>query len=96
MDQCLQDHCCWRRDPPLDGFHDPGLAFGGEEEDKEDNGNSLQDWNVDEGTMMTTTTMVAVGGAMPKDDETGSLLPVAAMAMALQNILLAPPRPIGN
>ncbi len=41
--------------------------------------------------MMTTTTTVAVGGATPKDDETGYLLPAVATAGALQNVFLFPP-----
>jgi hypothetical protein len=44
---------------------------------------------------MTTTTMVAMGGATPKDYGTGNLSPAVAMVMALQNVLPAPPRPIG-
>jgi hypothetical protein len=40
--------------------------------------------------MMTTTTTVAMRGAMLKDNEIGTFLQVAAMAMAPPNALLAP------
>ncbi len=56
-----------RRDPPSDGFHDPGLAFGREEEDDDDDGDGSRERDEDEGTTMTATTTVAVGGATPKE-----------------------------
>jgi hypothetical protein len=62
---------CRRHDPPLDGFHDLGLAFGGGEEDEDDYGDGSREIDEDEGTTMTTTTTVAKGGTMPKEDETG-------------------------
>ncbi len=80
----------------MDGFHDPGLAFGQEEEDKDEDCDSSQERDEDKGTTMTTKTTVAVRGTMPKDDETGNLLPAVATAMALQNVLSAPPWPVGS
>ncbi len=96
MDQCPPGHRRWRHDPPSDGIHNPGLAFGREEDDEDDDGNGLQERDEDKGTAMTTTTMVAVGGAMPKDDETRNSSRAVTMAMALQNVLSAPPRLVGG
>ncbi len=96
MDRRLPGCRRQRREPPSDGFHDPGLAFGREEEDEDDDGDGSRERDEDEGTTMTTTTTVAVGGATLKDDETGNYSPAAATAMAMQNVLSAPPRPVGG
>jgi hypothetical protein len=45
----------------------------------------------DVGIMTATTTTVAMGGTMPKDDETRTSLQAAATAMAPSDVSLAPP-----
>ncbi len=77
----------------MDGFHDLGLAFGREEEDEDNDSNGLRERDEDKGMTMMTTTTVAMKDATLKDDEIRNSLPVAATAMALQNVLSAPPRP---
>jgi hypothetical protein len=76
--------------PSSDKFYDPGLAFRWEEEDNDNDGKDSQEWDKGKGMMMMTTTTVAMGGAMSKDNETGTLSQAAEMAIALLNVLLAP------
>ncbi len=76
--------------PSLDEFYDPGLVFRWEEEDKDDDGNNLQKRDEGKGTMTMTTTTVAMGGAMSKDDDTGTLSRAVATAMEPPNVSLAP------
>ncbi len=61
-----------------------------EEDDKDKDGNSSRERDEGEGNMATTATTVARGDAMLKEDETVTLLQVAATKMAPPNISLAP------
>ncbi len=76
--------------PSLDKFYNSGLAFRWGEEGEDNDGNNSQERDEGKGTMTTTTAAVAMGAAMLKDNETGTLLQTAAMAMALPNVSSAP------
>ncbi len=76
--------------PSSEEFYDLGLAFRREEEDEDDDNDNSRVRDEGERTMTITTTTLAMGGARSKDDETRTLFQVAATAMALLYVSLAP------
>ncbi len=73
--------------PSSNRFYNPGLAFRREEEDEDDDSNDSRERDEGERMMTRTTTTVAMGGAMSKDNETGTL----SRAVATERLVGSPP-----